>query len=371
MSCLHLNPLSDLVRGVTFQTLVACLACFVFSQLLTAHTSVVLSVSKESKLVVYSLNDDGSLKVASETDTHGNPGCAITSHGGNYLYVAMNSTGSIASYSFDHKTGLKLLGQTQVGATASYLTIDPTGDYLFSSYYSAGKIAVHRINEDGTLQTAPLQMIKTDERAHCIALDRSGANVFVPHVRPEAIFQFKFDPKQGTLTPNAIPKLMRKVGTGPRHLWFHPNMDLAYGSDEQGNSVTVYQLDPETGTLSVAQSLSTLPDKFKGKNSTSDIEVHPSNKCVFVANRGSDTIASFVIESKTGLLSPLEHFDVTAFTRSFNISADGKYLVAAGQRSDKLKVFAIENDGKTELLSTVETGRGPRWVQVIQDNEKR
>lgn len=369
MNCLKLKPLRCLFHWLAFAASVACLACLVFCQSLAAETSVILSVNKESKLVVYSLSDEGRLQVESETGTPGQPGCAIASRSGKNLYVAMHGTDSIASYALDHKTGLRLLGQTEVGAAASYLAIDPTGDYLFSSYFAAGKIAVHRINEDGTLQAEPVHMFETDERAHCITLDRSGTNVFVPHVRPEAIFQFKFDPKQGALTANAEPKLIRKQGAGPRHIWFHPKTDFAYGSDEQGSSVTVYKFDPETGALSVVQTLSTLPDGFKGKNSTSDIEVHPFNNVVFVANRGSDTIASFTINPKTGLLSPLEHSDAPAVTRSFNISADGKFLLAAGQKSNTLKVFAIDQTGRTKLLSTVETGKSPRWVQIIQQSK--
>ncbi len=347
----------------------ACFTCLLLCQSLVAQTSVILSVSNEKKLVVYSLDEAGKLKIESEIATTGKPGCSIANRSGTHLYVAMKASNSIATFSFAHETGLKLLGETHVGAAASYLAIDPTGSYLFSSYYQGGKIAVHRINDDATLQDKPIQMIQTDEKAHCIALDRSGTNVFVAHTGPEAIFQFTFDPKQGILTPNAKPKLVRKPGTGPRHLWFHPELDFAYGSDEQGSSVTVYQFDRETGTLSVVQTLSTLPDGFSGKNTTSDIEVHPSNKFVFVANRGSDTIASFSIDPKTGRLALLKHSQTVPFTRSFNISANGKYLVAAGQKSDKIRVFTIGDDGKTKLLSTSDTGKAPWWVHIIQNKQ--
>ena len=353
-------------HSLALRACIACLLCFVLCQSTNAQTSVVLSVNNEKKLVVYSLDEGGSLNIESEIKTTGKPGCSIVNRSGTILYVAMKATNSVAAFSFDHKTGLKLLGETQVGAAASYLAIDPTGDYLFSSYYKDGKIAIHRINKDGTLGEKPLHMIETDEKAHGIALHRSGTNVFVPHTGPNAIFQFNFDPKTGKLTPNATPKLVRKEGTGPRHLWFHPETDFAYGSDEQGSSVTVYRFDPEKGTLSVVQTLSTLVDGFNGKNSTSDIEVHPSNKFVFVANRGSDTIASFAIDPDSGLLSPLEHSETVPFTRSFNISADGKHLVAAGQKSNKIRVFAIGHDGKTKLLSTADTGKAPWWVQIIQ-----
>ncbi len=374
MNCLKTEPLD--VRGLVYQRCIrslalgACVACitFLLCHSLGAQTSVIVSVSNEKKLVVYSLDDSGTLGIESETQTSGKPGCSTASRDGKFLYVAMKATNSIAAYSFDHKMGLKLLGDSYVGAAASYLTIDATGEYLFSSYYKDGKIALHRIKNDGTLGDKPLEMIETDEKAHCIALDPSGKFVFVPHTGPNAIFQFVFEAQSGKITPNEKPKLVRAKGTGPRHLCFHPESHFAYGSDEQGSSVTVYRIDRDNGTLSVLQTLSTLPEGFEGKNSTSDIEVHPSNKFVFVANRGSDTIASFTIDAETGLLSLLEHSETVPFTRSFNISADGKYLVAAGQKSNKIRMFAIRGDGKTELLSTTDTGEAPWWVQIIQNN---
>jgi len=378
MSCLWAKiptrSVSEVRResSLTLRVMIACIACMaslVFCPLLAAQTSVVLSVSKESKLVVYSLDDKGALKIESETETEGNPGCSIASSNGKHLYVAMKETNSIAAFSFDHKTGLELVSDTPVGAAASYLTIDPTGHYLFSSYYKAGKIAVHQINEDGTLQTKPLEMIETEKKAHCIAIDPTGSCVFVPHTGPNSIYQFLFDSETGKLTPNTIPKLIREEGNGPRHLWFHPENEFVYGSDEQGSSVTAYQLDKEKGTLSVAQSLSTLPKGFEGRNTTSDIEVHPSNKFVFIANRGHDSIASFSINPETGLLSFLEYSETVPFTRSFNISPDGKHLVAAGQKSNKIRVFEIGEDGKTKLLSTADTGQAPWWVQIIDHNE--
>jgi 6-phosphogluconolactonase len=353
---------------LALRAFIACVLCVLPCQPIIAQTSVILSVSNEKKLVVYSLNEVGVLAIESVAMTTGKPGCSIANRSGTRLYVAMKGTNSIATFSFDHKSGLKLLGETQVVAAASYLAIDPTGDYLFSSYYKDGKIAIHRINDDGTPDAKPLDMIETDAKAHCIALDRSGTKVFVAHTGPNAIFQFDFDPKTDKLTPNTTPKLVRKEGTGPRHLWFHPENDFAYGSDEQGSSVTVYKCDPK-GTLSVVQTLSTLPEGFKGKNTTSDIEIHPSNKFVFVANRGSDTIASFAIDSDSGLLSLIEHSKTVPFTRSFNISADGKHLVAAGQKSNKIRVFAIRDDGKTKLLSTADSGKAPWWVQIIQNKE--
>lgn len=334
-------------------------------------TYAIVSVSGDKKMVVYKIApNDGTPSVSSETSVSGNPGCSVINRESTRLYVAMKTSNSIATFSIGDNAQLKFLGETNVGAAASFLTLDPTGKFLLSSYYAAGKVAVHKIEDDETLAASPHQMFATDERAHCITIDPSGRFVFVSHTRPNAIFQFAFDPDTGTLTPSKTPKLIRVDDGGPRHLWFHPTNGHAYGSDEKGSSLTNYTMDGETGELSVFETHSSLPEgEYEGKKSTSDIEVHPSGKFVFIANRGVNLIATFSIDERSGGLTLLEHSPSVPTNRSFNISPHGDFLVAAGQKSNKLRVFGIDDDGKMKNLSTVDTGKSPWWVQMIQRQE--
>ena len=80
-------------------------------------------------------------------------------------------------------------------------------------------------------------------------LDPSGRFVFMPHIRPDTIFQFAFDASKGRPSANEPPLLTTPMGTGPRHLVFHPSRPVAYVANEQGDSVTVYALDRRAGTL--------------------------------------------------------------------------------------------------------------------------
>jgi len=345
-------------------SLISCGA--ICAQTQETESLAIVSINKEQKLAVYSIDEAGKFVLEHETVTTGNPGCSTVNADCSVLYVAMKKSDSIAAFAVGADAELKLIGETKIGAAASYLKVDPTGNFLLSAYYADGQVVVHRINEDGSLSQEPLQTIKTDERAHCVQLDPSGKFAFVPHTRPNAIFQFVFDLDSGELTPNETAKLIRKEGSGPRHLWFHPTNGHAYGSDEQGSSVTNYCIDEQSGKLEVVETLSTFPvEGFDGKNSTSDVEVHPSGKFVFVANRGHNTIVSYSIDEQSGNLTLLQHSETEPTTRSFNISPDGKHLVAAGQKSGKIRVFQIGDDGKLDLLSTTEAGEALWWVQFV------
>ena len=179
-------------------------------------------------------------------------------------------------------------------------------------------MSVHRILEDGSLSKEPLQVVSTDERAHAVMTDPAGEFVFVPHTRPNSIHQFRFSSERGVFSKDDPALLQREELSGPRHLWFHPTRPFAFSSDEQGKAITSYRLS-ETGTLSVLETVLSFPEDYIEKGSTADIEVHPSGRFVYIANRGVNTVAGFAIDPESGGVSLLQQSEVEPVTRSFNI----------------------------------------------------
>ena len=351
---------------------VICLIFFASSLTFNADAKetqfAIVSLAGDSEIVVFELDDDSgelteACRIMKENDK---PGAMCFNAEKRCLYVAMKESGTLAAFRIGPTGKLNYLGNAEIDAAASYLSVHPSGKFLMSSYYAAGQIAVHEIKADGSLKTKPLQIIKTDERAHAIAMDPNGKFAFVPHTRPNKIFQFVIETETGVLKSNDPPTLVRKQNTGPRHLWFHPSGEFVFGSDEQGSSITSYCLDPKTGSLAVVETLPSLPSQsFEVKKSTSDIEVHPSSKFVYIANRGVDLIAAFSIDQATGRLTLIQHIETEKSTRSFNVSPDGKFLIATGQKSGKLTTYRIEDDGRLTRLKTIDAGKTPWWVLIV------
>jgi 6-phosphogluconolactonase len=135
--------------------------------------------------------------------------------------------------------------------------------------------------------------------------------VFVPHIfredAPNAIFQFRFDAATGALTPNDSGRCAPNGPDGPRHFRFHPTKNIVYVSNEQGCSVTVYAMDPNAGTLSPLQTISTLSEDWAGESKCSQIRLTPDGQFLYAPNRGHDTIAEFAIDPDTGLLTAMGH----------------------------------------------------------------
>jgi len=135
--------------------------------------------------------------------------------------------------------------------------------------------------------------------------------------------------------------------------------------------VTGFSYDAGNGELKQIEALSTLPDdpalRKDPKNSTAEIEVHPSGKFVYGSNRGHHSIVVFAIDSATGKLTLVQHQSTKGKTpRSFGIDPTGKFLLAANQDSHNVVVFRIDGDsGKlTDTGKQIEVG-APVCVKFV------
>ena len=227
------------------------------------------------------------------------------------------------------------------------------------------------MDDDGAIGDL-VQRIDTGPKAHAILLTEGERFVFVPHVYPNnKTSQFRFDASTGQLSPNDPPVLAPPEGEpGPRHICFRPLGDVAYIVNEQGNTVTAHRFDPERGTLSIFQDISTLPADYTEGGHTAHVEVHPNGQWCYASNRGHDSIVGYNIDAD-GALSPFGHYPVPASPRSFNIDPTGTYLYGAGEAADRMTCYQIDaTSGALQPIADYEVGSQPFWVMVTQIGDR-
>ena len=130
-------------------------------------------------------------------------------------------------------------------------------------------------------------------------------------------------------------------------------------------TVTAFDYDPDRGSLSDIQTVSTLPNIPVAKGySTAEVQVHPSGRFLYGSNRGHDTIAIFAIDAASGRLRPVGHQSTGGKTpRNFGIDPTGRYLLAANQDSGTVVVFRIDPQSG-QLQPTGQKVEVPRAVCV-------
>ena len=168
---------------------------------------------------------------------------------------------------------------------------------------------------------------------------------FVPDLGMDKVVIYRLDAENSQLTEHgfgAVPP-----GAGPRHMKFHTNGKWIYVLNELKLSVTVFDWDADAGRMTAKQTIPTVPQAELDREifkSCSEIRVHPNGKFVYAANRGHDTITVFAVDADTGTLSEVEREHVRGATpRNFNIDPEGNWLLAGGQTSHTLSAFKVNS----------------------------
>src|SRR6266576_1724123 len=307
-----------------------------------------------------------SLGLAAETT---NPSWVALHPNGRFLYAVNEvqnyngpNSGGVSAFAVDRATG-KLTFLNEVasrGADPCYITVDQSGKYVLVANYTGGSIAAFPISADGKLGNAAAFVQHTGHglnpkrqeapHAHSIDLSPDERFAFVDDLGLDELLVYRFDKSKGSLKPNKPPFAQLDAGAGPRHFALHPSGKFAYVVSEMASTVTAFSVDLKAGVLHRSQSISTLPDDFKGENDDAEIEVHPSGKFLYASNRGHDSITVFAIDSSKGTLTPIEHTSTGGKTpRNFAIDPTGTVLFAENQQSNNIVIFHI--DEKTGKLT--------------------
>lgn len=263
--------------------------------------------------------------------------------------------GALSAFAVDAESGnLSLLNhQSSGGSGPCFVSLDKDGRHALVANYGGGSVAVLPIDAAGKLQPAssviqqegsgPNAARQTGPHAHSIKLDPANRFALACDLGADKVFVYRFDPANGTLTPNDSPWFETAPGAGPRHLAFHPNGKWVYVVNELDCTLIAAAYDAEQGILKAIQTETTLPAGGVEGNTCAEVVVHPSGKFVYASNRGHDSIAMFAIDAESGKLTPLGQHPAGGKTpRNFNIDPSGKYLLAALQGSNRVVVHAID-----------------------------
>jgi len=180
---------------------------------------------------------------------------------------------------------------------------------------------------------------------HGIYPSPAGNYVYVPDLGLDKIVIYHRNTASGALTPNDPPQTLAELGGGPRHLVFHPNGNFAYVNLELSSRILAYRVDRISGALLPIQGISSLPPDSPAKgNSAAEILFHPGGKFLYVSNRGHDSVSVFAVDSDGGSMRFIAATSTGGRTpRSVGITRDGRFMLAANQDSETVAVFRVDS----------------------------
>lgn len=133
-------------------------------------------------------------------------------------------------------------------------------------------------------------------------------------------------------------------------------------------TITGFSYDSDRGVLTKIQTVSTLPEGIEPtQESTAEVLLSPSGRFLYGSNRGHDSIVVFEVDPDTGTLGYVEHEPTQGRTpRNFGIDPSGRFLLAANQDSDTVVVFRIDpSSGKLEPTGEVIEVPAPVCVKFL------
>jgi len=288
--------------------------------------------------------------------------------------------GGVSAFSIDSATGaLKLVNQQPSGGRGpTHIWIDKDGKNVFVANYASGAVAELPVNADGSLaEVSSLDQHsgkgsdpdrQEGPHAHSVYVDPDNKFLLSCDLGLDKVFVYKLDPQHNRFVPAETAFATTADKSGPRHLAFDPAGKHVYVVDEMACTVTAFLYNSANGALSEVQTISTLPDDYKGNKSTAEIRMHPSGKFLYNSNRGdANSITVYKVDPDSGKLTVVDRTSTQGRTpRGFNIDPTGNWVIAGNQDTNNISIYRIDTDtGKLQATGQVITTPTPVDVLFV------
>ena len=211
--------------------------------------------------------------------------------------------------------------------------------------------ATANVRDEGKL--GPNKERQDSPHAHWTEPSFDDRSVYVADLGLDRVLRYGFDATKGTLSigpvqstwSHSVRDLSAKPspGTGPRHAAFSSGGILYVLGELQSTVTAFHMIGIDDFVPTSFQRISTLPKGFPGRNDAAEITRHPSGKFLYTSNRGEDTITVFAIDPQRGTLTHIENVPTQGKEpRHFAIDPTGRYLLAENQNSNTIIEFRID-----------------------------
>lgn len=294
-----------------------------------------------------------------ETEIHGvetacrNPSFLAFHPGGGVLYAAneVEDTACITAHRVQADGSLQYMGAVHTdGAGMCHLYVNRAGTAVYGADYGSGNVVAFRLCQDGGFGsmlsnishpgggTHPWQ---DRARMHQVVPDPDEKRLIAVDFGVNALFAYELE-ASGALRPETCVKSMLPPGEGPRHLVFHPDGGQAYVITELGNRIYQMAYDRTSGSFSVLDRVSLMPQGAGPSVTSAEIAFSPDKRFLFASVRGADKIVVLKVEEGTGTL--LRHTEFSCGGREprmFSFDSEGRHLFVANQQSGTVCVFEL------------------------------
>ena len=248
--------------------------------------------------------------------------------------------------------------------------------------YSGGSISVFKLNTDGSIdkkiydESYPCgSKVDSDRQSgshpHQVVLFKNFA--YVVDLGSDQIFFYRVvNNSSGELQIQTPAGFQTYVGPGygPRHIAIDAKRSRAYLINELKMILSVFNVDPVTGSLVRMKDLEYQIPSADPKTTQlgSEIEIHPNGEFLYVSHRGNGAIVVFqIITADNGYIKQIQAEQTKGtWPRHFAISPCGSYLASVDQCLNLMEVFKIDQNGKVGIKTQQQCGKSPTVITWVK-----
>ena len=326
------------------------------AQNLTLYAGTYTGPGKGEGIYTFNFNTvTGNANLLSVTKGVVNPSFLTLSPNGAFLYsVNENGAKSMAS-------AFKVNAQS---GTLQFLNNMPTGGndpcYIFADYnnvltanYSSGSITVFNRNKNGSLgavkQLIEHQGHSVDQRrqasphVHQVILSPDKTTIFSNDLGTDHLYIYQYS-ANAAMPLQFVDSVFIAAGAGPRHLTFSKDGKMMYLIGEIDGNIYAYSITNNRPKF--FQKISAVrPGHMTKEFDGADIHLSPNGKFLYASLRADINAISVFSIAEDGKMQFKNQFSTLGKgPRSFVISPDGTWLLAAHQYSNDVIIFSVNKN---------------------------
>lgn len=294
-----------------------------------------------------------------------NPSYLAVDHKRNCLYViSEKEQGEVLSFEIDRQLKtINLRNRFPAKGGPCYVEVEENGRYLFTANYGGGSLIVHQLNQKGEIEKETDYKTYDSEvsKLHTIRRIPGTPMYAATDLGRNKLYFYRFYEESGSL--EQIQEIDTPSNSGPRHLAFHPFLNMLYVVNEFDSTVLVYSYDAPLKVIKLEQTITTLPSNFYGENFGA--EIHFFDGYVYASNRGHHSIAVLKV-LQDGKLKAFSHIDTTGkWPRHFICLPNSNYILVANEHSNQLIVMERGEGGKMKINDNPFFVKSPVCIQLL------
>ncbi|QCI18269.1 6-phosphogluconolactonase [Buchnera aphidicola (Aphis nasturtii)] len=327
---------------------------------------VYIANAKGQTIEAWNLYSNGHMELIQTVHTNGQVQPINYIKDKNLLYAGVRPENRIFVYTIKNNGHLEKKSESYIPGSPNYISFSSDKNFLFCSSYHTNSLSVIPLSKNGTPKD-PIQIIYNIKGCHAALLNIKYNILFVTALKDNCIYLYYLT-KNGILKNTEQKLIQTQLNSGPRHVTFHPNEDFVYTINELNGTIDVWKIYIQNNIpqLKNIQNISIVKNHIiSNKYWSADIHLTSCGNFLYISDRILNSLSLFHINKNDGKISFISVYVTEQQPRAFCIDIHNKYIIVAGQKSNKFTVHSInKKTGCLKTLHTYSTGEEPIWTLI-------